>query len=150
MMPNIIIFLLLPIHHFISFPANLVALKNPSPYQYTMWFGLTKNPADSLKLIANENIKKELPLGCKGKKGENAFCRYNETFAAVSGYCLWNKLECKKITGFDNKTKKFIPLSTKLWEEYQLHEDLIRFMTMKAEKVLDSLVYKPFMNQGGL
>lgn len=114
----LIIFLFLPIHHFISFPANLISLKTPSPYQYTMWFGLTKNPADSLKLIATENIKNDLPLSCKDKKGQNAFCRYNETFAAVSGYCLWNKLECKKITGFDNKTKKLIPLSTKLWEKY--------------------------------
>lgn len=113
-----VVFLFLPIHHFISFPANLISLNTPSPYQYTMWFGLTKNPDDSLNLIVNENTKKDLPLSCKNKKGEDAFCRYNETFAAVSGYCLWNKLDCKKITGYDNKTKKFIPLSTKLWEEY--------------------------------
>ncbi len=30
-----------------------------------------------------------------------------------------------------------------LWEEYQLHEDLIRFMTLKTEKVLEKLEFKP-------
>lgn len=114
----IAIFLLLPIHHLLVYPANLAYLKAESPNKYGLWFGLTKNPADSLKLIATENIKNDLPLSCKDKKGENTFCRYNETFAAVSGYCLWNKLNCKNILGFDYKTNKFIPLSTKLWEEY--------------------------------
>jgi small subunit ribosomal protein S6 len=30
-----------------------------------------------------------------------------------------------------------------LWQEYHLHEDLIRFMTMQTEKVLDKLEFKP-------
>lgn len=30
-----------------------------------------------------------------------------------------------------------------LWKEYHLHEDLIRFMTLRAEKVLDTLEFKP-------
>jgi len=30
-----------------------------------------------------------------------------------------------------------------LWQEYHLHEDLIRFMTMQAETVLDKLEFKP-------
>jgi len=29
-----------------------------------------------------------------------------------------------------------------LWQEYHLHEDLIRFMTMQTEKVLEKLEYK--------
>jgi small subunit ribosomal protein S6 len=35
-----------------------------------------------------------------------------------------------------------------LWKEYHLHEDLIRFMTMRAEKVLDTLEFKPLKTQG--
>lgn len=35
-----------------------------------------------------------------------------------------------------------------LWKEYHLHEDLIRFMTMRTEKVLDSLEFKPLKTQG--
>ncbi len=35
-----------------------------------------------------------------------------------------------------------------LWKEYHLHEDLVRFMTMRTEKVLDSLEFKPLKIQG--
>ena len=35
-----------------------------------------------------------------------------------------------------------------LWKDYHLHEDLIRFMTMKTEKVLDTLEFKPLRMQG--
>jgi len=30
-----------------------------------------------------------------------------------------------------------------LWKEYQLHEDLIRFSTIKTESILESLDFKP-------
>ena len=30
-----------------------------------------------------------------------------------------------------------------LWQEYHLHEDLIRFITLKAEKVLEKIEFKP-------
>jgi len=35
-----------------------------------------------------------------------------------------------------------------LWKEYHLHEDLIRFMTMRTEKVLETLDFKPLRMQG--
>ena len=31
---------------------------------------------------------------------------------------------------------------TDLWKDYQLHEDLLRFMTMKVDAVLESLEFK--------
>jgi len=34
-----------------------------------------------------------------------------------------------------------------LWEEYQLNEDLVRFITLQADKVLESLEFKP-LNAG--
>ncbi len=34
-----------------------------------------------------------------------------------------------------------------LWKDYPLHEDLIRFMTMRAEKVLESLEFQPLNPQ---
>lgn len=34
-----------------------------------------------------------------------------------------------------------------LWKEYHLHEDLIRFMTTRVEKVLESLEFKPLKTQ---
>ena len=32
-----------------------------------------------------------------------------------------------------------------LWKEYHLHEDLIRFMTMRTEEVKESLEFKPLV-----
>lgn len=34
-----------------------------------------------------------------------------------------------------------------LWKDYQLHEDLIRFMTMKADAVLETLEFKSIKPQ---
>ncbi len=35
-----------------------------------------------------------------------------------------------------------------LWKEYHLHEDLIRFMNTRVEKVQESLEFKPLKTQG--
>ena len=32
---------------------------------------------------------------------------------------------------------------SELWKEYHLHEDLIRFLTLRAEEVLETLDFKP-------
>lgn len=32
---------------------------------------------------------------------------------------------------------------SELWKEYHLHEDLIRFLTLRAEKVLETLDFQP-------
>ena len=37
---------------------------------------------------------------------------------------------------------------SELWKEYPLHEDLIRFSTMRVEKVQESLDFKPLKTQG--
>jgi small subunit ribosomal protein S6 len=37
---------------------------------------------------------------------------------------------------------------SELWKEYHLHEDMIRFMTMRTEKVLDTLEFKSLKLQG--
>lgn len=34
-----------------------------------------------------------------------------------------------------------------LWKDYQLHEDLIRFMTMRVENVQETLEFKPLKQQ---
>ncbi len=35
-----------------------------------------------------------------------------------------------------------------LWKEYHLHEDLIRFLTIQAEKVQETLEFQPLKVQG--
>jgi small subunit ribosomal protein S6 len=36
---------------------------------------------------------------------------------------------------------------TDLWKDYQLHEDLVRFMTMRVENVQETLEFKPLKPQ---
>jgi small subunit ribosomal protein S6 len=36
---------------------------------------------------------------------------------------------------------------TDLWKDYQLHEDLIRYMTMRVENVQETLEFKPLKQQ---
>ena len=36
---------------------------------------------------------------------------------------------------------------TELWQEYHLHEDLIRFITLRAEKVMEKIEFKSLVEQ---
>jgi small subunit ribosomal protein S6 len=36
---------------------------------------------------------------------------------------------------------------SELWQEYHLNEDLVRFMTIRADKVLDKIEFKPLVEQ---
>jgi small subunit ribosomal protein S6 len=36
---------------------------------------------------------------------------------------------------------------SELWQEYHLNEDLIRFMTLRTDKVLDKIEFKPLIEQ---
>ena len=35
---------------------------------------------------------------------------------------------------------------SEMWQEYHLHEDLIRFMTLEAEEVIETIEFKPLEN----
>lgn len=36
---------------------------------------------------------------------------------------------------------------SELWQEYHLNEDLIRFITLRADKVMDRIEFKPLVEQ---
>ncbi|MCE2983698.1 MAG: 30S ribosomal protein S6 [Parachlamydia sp.] len=36
---------------------------------------------------------------------------------------------------------------TEMWQEYHLNEDLIRFITLRAEKVMEKIEFKPLAEQ---
>ena len=36
---------------------------------------------------------------------------------------------------------------TELWQEYHLNEDLIRFITLRTDKVMDKIEFKPLVEQ---
>lgn len=39
------------------------------------------------------------------------------------------------------------PAVSELWHEYHLNEDLIRFITLRAEKVMEKIEFKPLVEQ---
>ena len=112
------ILLLVPLHHVIVYPINLGSLGNPSPYKYSHIFSQFGTPDKSLNPLVNIAKTQDLKLSCTDSSGKSAYCRYVEAYAAVAGYCSWNNIDCHQILGYDNKTEKFIPLTTKLWEDY--------------------------------
>lgn len=111
-------FLIIPLQHFLALPINLTALTKPSPYQYSLWFNQNGMPEESLNSIIEYTTTQDLKLACQDERKNNITCRYQEIFAAVKGGCKWNRLDCKSIQGYDDKTKQYIPLEIKLWEEY--------------------------------
>ncbi len=36
---------------------------------------------------------------------------------------------------------------SELWQEYHLNEDLVRFMTLRTEKVMEKIEFKPLVDQ---
>lgn len=112
------IILLIPLHHILVYPVNYSHLKDLSPYRSGLWFSIKSTPNDSVNIIVQNTVKNDLKLGCLDSEGNMIYCRYPEIYAVVAGSCLWNRLNCKEILGFDYKTNKYIPLSIKLWKEY--------------------------------
>ena len=43
-----------------------------------------------------------------------------------------------------NVDSKYVP---EMWQEYHLHEDLIRYMTLKTDNVKETLEFKPLTNK---
>lgn len=109
---------LLPLHHLLVFGPNLLHLSDPSQFAERQWFALAGSPKQSLALMLGRVQSTGLDLACQNEKGEMVECRYSEIFAAVEGSCLWNKLSCKSINGYDWKRKEFIPLNVDLWNTY--------------------------------
>lgn len=111
----IVIFLLLPLHHLLSLPFNLSGLKAPSVFRESRWFNTELDPEGSLKALTETAKKEKLSLKCSS---DVSSCRYAEVYSAVQGSCLWNKISCRKIFGFDEKTDRALPLDTSLWNSY--------------------------------
>jgi hypothetical protein len=111
-------FLLLPLHHFFVYFQNLGTLNLSSRYKNNTFFILSKNPTDSLDSLLNILKQKDLPLSCQNNEGKPIYCRYSEIYSALYGSCIWNKLSCRNILGYDFKTEKNIPISIALWENY--------------------------------
>lgn len=113
------IMLLIPIHHILVYPDNLQNSPNPLWDQFmdVQWFSQAKTPDKSLETFVDHVQKEDLKLSCMDKNLYRQ-CRYSEIYTAVASSCLWNKLKCHQIYGYDEKSKDFIPLSTDTWDKY--------------------------------
>lgn len=114
----VIILLLIPVHHILSYFPNIATFSTLSIYRYRYIFSVAETPAKSLDYFIQSAQIEELPLGCKDAQGNLVTCRYSESYAAIAGACFWNNLQCNTILGFDQKTNQYIPISIRLWETY--------------------------------
>ena len=110
--------LLFLLHHLVVYPINLSHLKDPSRYREQVWFKTLDDPRKNLDDFVVRAQKENLEFVCYDERQNAINCRYNQIFAAVSAYCYWNKIVCREIRGYDLKTKKYIPLSIELFNEY--------------------------------
>ncbi len=109
---------LLLIHHLIVYPINLTHLKDPSPERYPIWFSSAETPQKSLDNLVGTVQKEDLKLVCLDEDKQPFYCRLSEVYAAVTGSCKWNHLECYQILGWDHQTSNFVPLNLDLWNNY--------------------------------
>ncbi len=96
--------------HAVKFVRLVWRQRGASPF-----FSTGDHPSQSLDAYVQQALSADLRLECRHWVGE---CRYAEIYAAVAGRCLWNRLPCHKLLGYDEKTGQFIPLSIALWENY--------------------------------
>ena len=113
----IIILALIPLHHLLVYQQNLTKIKQPSAWGTQSWFLMFGKPSESVETLTSKAQSQDLQLSCQDQKNEFIKgCRYSEIYAVISSYCLFNKLNCHQILGFDPKSKSFIPLTTQIWE----------------------------------
>jgi len=105
------LYMLLCIHNLLVFPTNFSHLHDNSVYDYQFIPG--KSPTESLSILVQQTKKHDLDLTCK-----KSDCRYQEVYSAVAGYCVWNKLSCHNIYGYDYQTENTILLSPEIWNTY--------------------------------
>jgi len=95
--------------------SNLEYLNSKSPYAYykdAIFFNEPGSPKQAIDNMITKVQKEDLNLVCLDEQSKAIICRYSEIYATVAGACLWNKLKCHDIYGYDLKHKKFVKLST--------------------------------------
>lgn len=108
----ILILLLLPLHHLLVLPVNIIHLQDKSPYREQVWLSRVENsPGASLKSYIEMVRREDLKLYVSYPKDAEFGYVYNWIYSAVSGYCYWNKINCHKIYGFDLGKGGFVELN---------------------------------------
>ena len=116
---GVILCLLVPLDHALKLPSlgNDLARKHEAGDAID-WFTIAATPAKSLEVLLEQVDKGQL-LSCPiDDQGRIIPCRYQEAYAAVAGYRLWNVHSTSAIHAVDWKTGRDIVLTPFLWTGY--------------------------------
>lgn len=116
------ILLLLPAHHLLVLPDNFQHLSDKSLFANDRRFELAESPQSFLKEQLNVLTKQDLYLNCPITQGDDGInilsaCPYQNIFATLTTACLYNKLSCKNIYGFDPYSEQYIQLNFDLFQK---------------------------------
>lgn len=112
--------LILPLHHVIVLPQNLVSATNGSAYEYKYWFSEKDNqsPQAAVDEHVNNIQSEDIYLTCDSFEGQaTKRCRYPEVYAAIKLQCEISGLKCGRVWGYDLKYKGYVQLDPVLWEK---------------------------------
>ena len=110
--------LVLGLYHLIVFPINLGHIGDPSRFAERLWFGRDGDPQAAFSMYLVQVQSQDLTFMCRDESGKGVNCSYSGPYTAISGACLWNKLSCRDIYGWDIQKNDFIKLELDLFRSY--------------------------------
>jgi hypothetical protein len=115
---GIFICLLVPLDNALKIPSLVRDLAQDSKFRNTDWFAIAATPTKSLELLLAQLDGGER-LSCPVDDDQQiTHCRYQEVYAAIAGYQLWNYGWTPDIWAIDWKTGREINLTPSLWTSY--------------------------------
>ena len=123
---GVLLCLLVPLDHALKLPSLVDDLARnhddmavfPADQGEIDWIAIAATPTKSLEVLLQQ-VDKEQPLSCPiDDQGRIIPCRYQEAYAAVAGYRLWNSHSTADIHAIDWKTGRDIVLTPLLWTSY--------------------------------
>lgn len=113
---TVVILLLLPLHHLLVYPINLIHISDLSKFREGYWFADPGGPnvalANYLKVLTNRDLELTFPYEPNKVYDPVVFeYYYNWIYSALVSDCYWNGLFCHKIYGYDINQKKFRELN---------------------------------------
>jgi hypothetical protein len=115
---GMLVCLLVPLDSAFKLPSLLNDLTGDSKLRNHDWFTISATPTESLQNLL-EQLDKGQRLSCPVNNDRLSIpCRYQEVYAAMAGYLLWNSGSTAEIRALDWKTGHDIVLTPALWTSY--------------------------------
>jgi drug/metabolite transporter superfamily protein YnfA len=115
---GVLLCLLVPLDSAFKLPSLVQDLTRVSNFRNANWFAIAATPTKSLEVLL-EQLDEGKPLTCPMDDERRIIpCRYQEVYAAMAGYRLWNNRSTPDIRAVDWKTGRDITLTPSLWTSY--------------------------------